>query len=222
MSTKGTRLFSVKRYGQFCAVARALDLVGDRWTLLIVRELLLRHSRFTDLLDGLPGIPRNLLAERLRALVGDGLIEKDGGFYALTERGLELRPAIRALAVFGATELMTGPDGDAVRGRWIATAVDARFAGDPEVTISRADDAEVVLDVHGDELRGRPEDVMRRLAQDAVDGVETGGGPDGHEPGRSRAQRDDPLESGGRGTGPARPRPAHGSAHGRWRRPADR
>jgi DNA-binding HxlR family transcriptional regulator len=157
----------MKRYGQFCAVARALDRIGDRWTLLIVRELLLRPSRFTDLLDGLPGIPRNLLADRLRALAGDGLVANDAGRYTLTERGLELRPAIRALAMFGATELMTGPDGDAVRGRWIATAVDARFADDPEVRVLRADDDEVVLDVHGDELRGRPEDVMRRLARDA-------------------------------------------------------
>jgi DNA-binding HxlR family transcriptional regulator len=157
----------VKRYGQFCAVARALDLIGDRWTLLIVRELLLRPSRFRDLLDGLPGIPRNLLAERLRGLADHGLVTNDAGRYTLTERGLQLRPAIRALALFGAAELMTGPDGDAVRGRWIATAVDARFADDPEVAVRQADDAEVVVDVHGDELRGRPEDVMRRLAQDA-------------------------------------------------------
>ncbi len=157
----------MKRYGQFCAVARALDLVGDRWTLLIVRELLLRPCRFTDLLDGLPGVPRNLLAGRLRTLVDDGQVEHQAGSYALTGRGLELRPAIRALALFGAPELTRGPEGDAVRGRWIGPAVDARFADDPDVAIRSADDAEVVLDVHGSELRGPPEEVMKRLAQDA-------------------------------------------------------
>ncbi len=157
----------MKRYGQFCAVARALDLVGDRWTLLIVRELLLRPSRFTDLLDGLPGVPRNLLAARLRTLIDGGLVEQESGRYVLTARGLELRPAIRALALFGAPELAGGPEGDAVRGRWIGTAVDARFADDDGVAVRKADDAEVVIDVHGEELRGRPEEVMRRLAQDA-------------------------------------------------------
>lgn len=157
----------MRSYGQFCAVARALDLIGDRWTLLIVRELLLRPSRFTDLLDGLPGVPRNLLAGRLRTLATDGLVELEDGRYRLTERGQRLGPVLRSLALFGAPELVRGPDGDAVRGRWIATAVDARFAGDPGVTIRRADDEQVVLDVHGNELSGRPEEVMQRLARDA-------------------------------------------------------
>jgi DNA-binding HxlR family transcriptional regulator len=56
------------RYQQYCGAARALDVVGDRWTLLIVRELMLGPRRFTDLIDGLPDISRNLLTERLRAL----------------------------------------------------------------------------------------------------------------------------------------------------------
>lgn len=158
----------MKRYGQFCAVARALDLVGDRWTLLIVRELLLRPSRFTDLIDGLPGIPRNLLVERMRTLVEHGLVAREESRYVLTERGQQLRPAIRALAMFGARELVGGAHGDAVRGRWIATAVDARFADDPDVAILSADEEEVVLDVHGEELRGTPEEIFQRLAQDAL------------------------------------------------------
>ena len=65
------------RYHQYCGAARALDVVGDRWTLLIVRELMLGPRRFTDLLDGLPGISRNLLTERLRALQGDGVVVRD-------------------------------------------------------------------------------------------------------------------------------------------------
>ncbi len=64
------------RYQQYCALARALDIAGDRWTLLIVRELVPGPRRFTDLIDGLPGIPRNLLTERLRALERDGIITR--------------------------------------------------------------------------------------------------------------------------------------------------
>lgn len=157
----------MKSYGQLCAVARALDLVGDRWTLLIVRELLLRPSRFTELLDGLPGIPRNLLAGRLRGLVGDGLVELQAGRYTLTARGEELRPVIRSLAIFGAPEIERGAEGDAVRGRWIATAVDARFAEQPGVEVVHADDDRVVLDLFGTQVSGPPEEIMKRLADRA-------------------------------------------------------
>ena len=160
----------MRSYRQLCAVARALDLVGDRWTLLIVRELLLRPSRFSDLVDGLPGVPRNLLTERLRALVADGLVAVEDRRYVLTERGEELRSVIRALALFGAPEIVRGAEGDAVRGRWIATAVDARFAGDPGVRVLEADDAQVALDVYGEAVRGTPEEVMRRLAGDGPGG----------------------------------------------------
>lgn len=157
----------MKSYRQLCAVARALDLVGDRWTLLVVRELLLRPSRFGELVDGLPGVPRNLLAERLRALADDGLVTVEDRRYALTPRGEALAPVIRALAMFGAPEVRRGAQGDAVRGRWIATAVDARFAEDPDVRVLAADDDEVAVDVHGTEIRGTPEDVMRQLAEGA-------------------------------------------------------
>lgn len=157
----------VRSYGQLCAVARALDLIGDRWTLLVVRELLLRPCRFTDLLDGLPAVPRNLLAERLRGLAADGLIVQRDGRYALTARGEALRPVIRALAMFGAPEIIRGAQGDAVRGRWVATALDARFGDDPQARVVEASDDEVVLDLHGGEMRGTPEQVMRRLAEEA-------------------------------------------------------
>ena len=65
-----------RSYGQYCAVARGLDLIGDRWTLLIARDLLLGPKRYKDLLDGLPGIGTNLLAARLRELAGAGLVER--------------------------------------------------------------------------------------------------------------------------------------------------
>jgi len=68
----------MRRYQQFCPLARALDLVGDRWTLLIVRELAIRPSRYSDLRDGLPMIATNLLAERLRSLETAGIITREG------------------------------------------------------------------------------------------------------------------------------------------------
>ena len=67
------------RYSQYCALARTLDLAGDRWTLLIVRELAPGPRRFTDLIDGLPGVSRKLLTERLRALERDGIIGRREG-----------------------------------------------------------------------------------------------------------------------------------------------
>src|SRR5437588_6264945 len=67
----------MRSYRQFCALARALDVIGDRWTLLIVRELLLRPCRYTDLRDGLPGIATNLLAERLRELEAANVVERE-------------------------------------------------------------------------------------------------------------------------------------------------
>ena len=68
----------MRSYGQYCALAKALDLVGDRWTLLVVRELLVRPCRYSELQDGLTGIATNLLAERLRQLESVGVISRDG------------------------------------------------------------------------------------------------------------------------------------------------
>ncbi|WP_186818864.1 winged helix-turn-helix transcriptional regulator [Nocardia ninae] len=81
-------------YGQFCAVARALDVLGERWTLLIVRELLLGASSFGDLCRGLPRIPRATLSARLRVLRAAGVV--DG--YRLTDVGAALAPVVRELA----------------------------------------------------------------------------------------------------------------------------
>lgn len=91
-----------RSYGQFCALALALDRIGDRWTLLIIRELLIHPRGYAELRAGLPGIASNLLAERLRQLESDGLISRDGGesgrpVYALTPTGRELEEPIMAL-----------------------------------------------------------------------------------------------------------------------------
>ena len=101
-----------RSYEQFCSLATALDVVGERWTLLLVRELLLGPRRFTDLLDGLPGIGRNLLAERLRHLEDHGLVERGrlpppaaSQVYELTEEGRKLGPALAELGRWGVERL---------------------------------------------------------------------------------------------------------------------
>src|SRR5580658_8577409 len=102
----------VKSYGQYCAVARGLDVVGDRWTLLIVRELLTGPRRYGDLLEGLPGIATNLLAERLRHLEEHGVAVRDRrGTYRLTKWGQGLAEPVYALARW-AGPLMVEPVGD--------------------------------------------------------------------------------------------------------------
>jgi DNA-binding HxlR family transcriptional regulator len=97
-----------KSYQQYCGIAAALDHVGDRWTLLILRELSFGEQRFTDLRAGLPGIASNLLTERLRDLEHAGLVEQHNlpapaarTVYALTRDGTRVRPVLKALAQFG-------------------------------------------------------------------------------------------------------------------------
>jgi DNA-binding HxlR family transcriptional regulator len=99
-------------YGQYCGLARALELVGERWTLLIMRELLARPSRYTDLLDDLPGIPTNVLSTRLKELEEAGIVERRiapapqrGILYAPTEAGQNLQAAVIALALWGNAHL---------------------------------------------------------------------------------------------------------------------
>ena len=119
----------MKSYHQYCAVARALDVVGDRWVLLIVRELLaFGPSRYSDLKRGLPGIASNLLADRLRSMEADGLIERreapapiGTGVYQLTPRGRELEDVLRALTRWGTPAMPSGPsEDDAVQPQWSA------------------------------------------------------------------------------------------------------
>jgi DNA-binding HxlR family transcriptional regulator len=97
-----------RTYGDRCGVARALDLVGERWALLVVRELLLGPKRFTDLRAGLPHVGPDVLAQRLRDLEQSGLVRRGtlpppagSRIYELTERGRELEPVVIALGRFG-------------------------------------------------------------------------------------------------------------------------
>ena len=98
----------MKRYGQACAIARALDVVGERWSLLLVRELTLGPRRYRDLATGLPGIPSNVLAGRLTDLQAAGVVIRrtlpaptDVTVYELTDAGRALQPALRELLDWG-------------------------------------------------------------------------------------------------------------------------
>jgi DNA-binding HxlR family transcriptional regulator/putative sterol carrier protein len=118
------------RYQQYCALARTLDVAGDRWTLLIVRELTPGPRRFTDLLDGLPGVSRNLLTERLRALESAGIIARQElpppaarQVYALTDDGRDLAVAMAPLIAWGARRIGDRKPGEGFRARWPAVAM---------------------------------------------------------------------------------------------------
>ena len=95
----------MSNYGQFCSLARAHDVLGGRWTLLIVRELLFGNHRFTDIRRGIPRISRTMLSERLQALILVGAVARSDGAhgpeYALTEAGMELATVVSALATWG-------------------------------------------------------------------------------------------------------------------------
>lgn len=107
-----------RRYGQFCAMARGLDIAGERWTLLLARDLLLGPKRYKDLLDGQPGIGTNMLAARLRQMQDDGLVRQvtlpppaGSAAYELTGTGLALAPLLTELGRWGARFLgKPGPD----------------------------------------------------------------------------------------------------------------
>jgi DNA-binding HxlR family transcriptional regulator len=107
-----------RKYGDRCGVARALDLVGERWALLVVRELLLGPKRFTDLRTGLPHVGPDVLSQRLRELERDGIVQRrrlgppaGSRVYELTDRGLELEPVVLALGRWGSSAPF--PPGDA-------------------------------------------------------------------------------------------------------------
>jgi DNA-binding HxlR family transcriptional regulator len=124
-----------RNYGQYCGLARALDFVGDRWNLLIVRQLLLAPARYRELLDGLPGVATNLLTDRLRDLEAAGVVERrlaedsNAIAYALTPWGAELREPIEGLIRWSAPLMVRGPDGDRFRAEGLVVALPALFGG---------------------------------------------------------------------------------------------
>ena len=115
-----------RTYDQYCPVARALEFVGERWTLLVARELLLGPRRFTDLMTGLPGISANVLAGRLKDLEEEGMVARRtlpppaaSAVYELTPEAAGLVSVLAAMAEWGMTMLDEPRSHDEVRGEWI-------------------------------------------------------------------------------------------------------
>lgn len=133
-----------RSYGHYCALAKALDIVGERWTLLIIRELMSGGRRFGQLLAGLPGISPNLLTERLRSLAEVGIVAHEGDTYSLTSLGAGLIPALRALSGWG-RQLLEKPAPTAVfQPRWLLVALHGVFR--PERSVGVHDVYELRID----------------------------------------------------------------------------
>ncbi|HVR21036.1 MAG TPA: winged helix-turn-helix transcriptional regulator [Polyangiaceae bacterium] len=125
-----------RSYGQFCSLARALDRLGERWTLLIVRNLLLGPRRYSELLSELPGITTNLLAERLKGMQSSGLIARRAlsasdrsSVYELTALGAALEPAIMELGRWGGRFMDAPKKDDTVNIGWGLLSLKRRYRG---------------------------------------------------------------------------------------------
>jgi DNA-binding HxlR family transcriptional regulator len=164
-----------KTYGQFCALARALDHVGDRWTLLIIRELLLGPGGFRQLEQALPGIAPSLLVDRLGRLEADGLLRRNDAparsksvQYTLTPAGEALEAALLELIRWGARWMSTGPGADVVDPRWATLALRALLEGSVDMPGS----TRVRLDVEGNTLSVETIDRMRSVTADCPEGTD--------------------------------------------------
>jgi DNA-binding HxlR family transcriptional regulator len=158
----------MRSYGEYCAIAKSLDVVGDRWTLLIVRELALRGAcRYTDLRNGLPGIASNLLAGRLRELEQAGVIAREDApppiattLFRLTPRGEELQPVLDGLTLWGLPLMTEEQPTDAVRSHWLASAIELmlsdRQPDAPPVTVElRTGDQPIVIETRDGAIHTR-------------------------------------------------------------------
>ena len=161
---------SKRSYQQNCALARAGDVIGERWSLLLVRDLLVAPRRFNELLASLKGMGTNLLAKRLKALEAAAVVERvhAKGAYALTARGYALEPAVLALVRWG---LLHGPEnrpGDHHRHDWDLLALKSVFQPD------RADGLSLTVQFDCDALQGwaRIEDQTMAIGLGQVDGAD--------------------------------------------------
>ncbi|WP_405969239.1 helix-turn-helix transcriptional regulator [Streptomyces sp. NBC_00988] len=158
----------MRSYGQYCSIARALDVVGDRWALLVVRELLLKGPcRFTDLKNGLPGVAANLLSGRLKELEVAGLVTREDapppvatGLYSLSETGLALEPVLKALGLWGLRFMTVERPDDAFQAQWLAYApawftTDADPDGPPAVIQLVASDELAVIELRDGQIHTR-------------------------------------------------------------------
>lgn len=146
-------------YGQFCGLAGGLNVVGERWTLLIVRELLIGPGRFNDMIENLVGIGPNLLADRLRTLVSHGVVEQvpvpgdgRGRLYRLTPLGEELRAPVLGLAKWG-MGFLEPSDSAVVRAEWGFLAVQAMLVPEQIPAVDETYEFDVGEDVFTIEVR---------------------------------------------------------------------
>jgi DNA-binding HxlR family transcriptional regulator len=155
-----------KHYDQYCPMAHALDLVGERWALLVVRELMPGPKRYTDLAEHLPGIGTNILASRLRDLEAGGIVEKRklpppaaSRVYQLTPYGEELRPVLRELALWGARSLGPPTGEEELFPGWLENALGTLLApfAPPGLFVFRVGE-EVASIVDGQAQAGAVED----------------------------------------------------------------
>jgi DNA-binding HxlR family transcriptional regulator len=143
----------VKTYGQYCALAKALDHVGDRWTLLIVRELLIGPRRYSQIRAALPGIATNLLADRLRTLESDEVVSRTPeGTYELTGFGRGLEDAVQGLVRWGGRWMGERDPRDTFQPDWLVVALRALLPRATGARVElRVDGGAISFD--GDEIR---------------------------------------------------------------------
>ena len=164
-----------RTYDQYCPVARALEFVGERWTLLVARELLLGPRRFTDLMTGLPGISANVLAGRLKDLEEEGMVARRtlpppaaSAVYELTPEAAGLVSVLAAMAEWGMTMLGEPRAHDEVRGEWIVLGL-AVTAPAPDV----ADGTTYELHIDGEVLHVQVRDGNLQPHQGPADDPDT-------------------------------------------------
>ena len=158
----------VRSYGEYCSIAKALDVVGDRWTLLIIRELLIRGAcRYTDLKTGLPGIATNLLSDRIRELESARLIRREDApppvattLFRLTDAGAELLPVVEAIGRWGVRYMTERAEGEEFRGHWFAFPAsfflrDSDPDGPPVSIELHAASSPAVIEISGGSIRTR-------------------------------------------------------------------
>jgi len=193
-----------RTYGQYCPIAAGLDVVGDRWVLLICRELLMGDRRFKDLRAALPGIAPNLLTERLRALQAEGLVTTAElpppaarAVYRLTESGRSVVPVLRAMARFG-VQFLDGEPGAPLTARRAAHAllmpwrkpVAAKLRA--RLVVGPGDEVDLVLDGTDTAIvaaEGAADVTLDATPADLVRARQEGGQLQGRLAGGSRQQR---------------------------------
>ncbi len=211
MTTKSSQT-SERTYGQYCPIAAGLDLIGDRWTLLMLRELSMGDRRFTDLRAALVGIAPNLLSERLRSLQAISLVTTvelpppaARSVYRLSEEGRRIEPVLRSMARFGVRYLSDKPS-EALDAERVAFSLLAPWRRRPEKKLrarliaSRpvdtdtvaTDTVDLVLDLDGmrvEEPTGQPDVTLRVATADLVKARQTGGALPGRLTGDAASRR---------------------------------